>query len=182
VKLNKITVGGRRSMPNYEHVTAEVEISVEDGEVIADALAEISNTLDLALSAAVVSVHGNTARPATPATAITGANPKPAVKAPAPAPKPAETKPAPAVKAKPENGVVPFPAAKPADERMTKRVAACREIMATKEVAETELIAAAGVSSLIELPGLNKPCTKTEIEQMVDSLVLIMKNSDQVPV
>lgn len=171
MKNGPIKIGGRRSLPNYEHVVAEFEVHPEPDDNLEDVLGRASMILEKAFGAAQDAVKsGGEGRPAKPAAAEPAATPvaqpKPATSGTATAGKPIITPPV---------------TKKSPDESRMARENFLRKHLAEIEVSEGELLAVAKVPTITDLPGIRSdPMTAGQIKAMVAGLVAIM-NADPIP-
>lgn len=200
MKLGPITIGGRRDGSGYQHSTASIVITPEDGDTAEDCMARATETLALAFDAAEQAVEKRPAR-ANPASAVQRpVAPAPATSARQAAPplqsfpttevgklaKEIVTKATPTGKAPKATPAAPSPnpapTAAPSDEEgLKRRVAAWRKSLAEQELSEGDFLKACGVSTPEELPQLKAfGITQKQLKAFVDDVAGILANADDV--
>lgn len=170
MKLGPITIGGRRDGSGYQHSTASIVITPEDGDTSESCMARATEILVAAFAAAEAGVENRVARAADVAIV-----PAPA---PAPASKPV---PSPTFTGKVVPAALSTPAPVDADG-LKRRVDAWRKALAESELSEADFLSACGVHKPEDLRQLNQPITRSQLAIFVADVAEILKNSDNVKV
>lgn len=205
MKLGPITIGGRRDGSGYQHSTATIVITPEDGDSTEDCMARATQVLSDAFDAAEAGVEKRSVRapaPTPPRPAPPAAAPKPAPSQPLQsfpstgvgqlakeivdkaAPQPDKAPAQRAARTQPTATPSPATAQPAADaDAMKRRVDAWRKMIAEKELSEGDFLKACSVSKPEELAQLQTHgLTARQLKAFVEDVAGILANADNVPV